>query len=125
MAGSLTDTAENTVADYIASLATHIALYTVAPTDSTTGTEVTDANGYARQVVVWTAAANGAFENEGAITFPQSTGAQGTIVAMAGVTSATHGAGSIIFYTTLDETKTIGNTDQLIVPDGGFDFSLT
>lgn len=125
MAGSLTDTYENTYADAAGTAATHLALYTVAPTDSTAGTEVTDANNYSRQAVTWTAASGGAIANDGDVTWPAATGSWGTIVAVAGVTSGTHGAGNIVFYSTLDANKTIGDTDVFEILDGDFDFSIS
>ncbi len=83
--GSMTDVYEKKVLDYLfrnASLGLDgtnlwVALFTVTPTDSTTGTEVTGGS-YARTAVVrtgagWDAAAGaspGATQNTGAVTFP-------------------------------------------------------
>ena len=59
------------VATYTPPAALYLALYTVAPTDSTAGTEVTG-SGYVRQPVTWSAASSGICTNSGAIEFPNT-----------------------------------------------------
>jgi hypothetical protein len=118
MAG-LTDAAESLALDWLLVVGTptrpagtFVALYTVSPTDTTAGTEVTNANAYARQAVTFNAAGtDGITENSGVVTFPAATGSWGTIVAMGIVTSATYGAGNLTGYGAATPNKTVGNTD--------------
>ena len=100
---SLTDFAENRTLDALlrgqalgAPATWHIALYTVAPSDSAPGTEVTGGS-YARAAVAASLAAwagtqgagtttassgtGGLSSNNGVITFPTATAAWGTVVA--------------------------------------------
>ena len=75
MAGSFKDATETAVLDHIVSKTSYtmpttcaVGLYTAAPTDSTTGTEVTNANAYARKDTSgtdWNAAASGSISNAG------------------------------------------------------------
>ena len=102
----------------------YFALYTVAPTDSSAGTEVTGGS-YARQGVVsalanWagtqsagsTAASSGTSgttSNNNLITFPSPSGNWGTIVAW-GICDSVSG-GSLLFYTLQTPNKTVNNGD--------------
>ncbi len=94
---------------------TWLAAYTVAPTDSTAGTEVTNANAYARRPVTFSAAASGSTSNSATVTWATATGSWGTVVAIAVVDSATHGAGNVIAPGVLAESKVIGTNDVLEV----------
>ena len=81
----MTDTFEDEVLASIFGSSVDIALYTVSPTDSTAGTEVTGGS-YARATVAsgaWsTPAGSGSVNNANAsITFPVPTASWGTIVA--------------------------------------------
>jgi len=132
MAGSFSDQMENKTVDWALVTGTPtrppgtwLALYTTAPTDSTAGTEVTNANNYSRQAVTFDAAASGATQNASTVTWPTASGSWGTVVAVACVDSATHGGGNIIFYTTLDVNKAVGSGDVFEILDGDLDFSLT
>lgn len=106
-----------------------VALYTVAPTDSTSGTEVTNANAYARQstAAVWGAASVGdpsSIANSVQISFPVATPATwGTVVAMALVDSATHAAGNQLYWGDLVADKVVGINDQLVFAIG--DLTIT
>jgi hypothetical protein len=131
MAG-LSDTAENLALSWLLNVGTptrpagpFIALYTVLPTDTTAGTEVTNANGYARQAVTFGTPSAGATSNTGAVTFPAATGSWGTVVGLAVVTSATHGAGDIIGYGAATPNKTVAATDVVEFPIGDIDVTFT
>jgi len=131
MAG-LTDTAENLALDWLLNVGTptrpavtHVALYTVAPTDTTAGTEVTNANAYARTAVTFGAASAGASANTNTVTFPAATGSWGTVVAIGLVTSATHGAGTLVGYGAATPNKTVGSTDVVEFPIGDIDVTFT
>jgi hypothetical protein len=126
MAGSMTDVFEKAVLNYLfrdTALGLHatnmyIALFTTAPTDSTTGTEVTGGS-YARVAVArtgagWNAAAGtlALTDNTAAITFPTATADWGTIAAF-GITKSLAGALStdLIYWGTLTVSKAILNGD--------------
>lgn len=136
---NLTDFAENKLIDFllrnqalgiagsvntagITSL--HVGLLTVAPTDSTAGTEVSG-GAYAR-VSVTNALANwagtqgagttvassgtgGQTSNNAAITFPTPTANWGTVVAFGIYDAAT--AGNLIIFGTISPNKTVNNGD--------------
>ncbi len=91
MAGSFTDSFENSVLNYIfngTALPTgsfEVGLFTTAPTDSSAGTEVpTSGTGYVRQSTgTWTTATSGQVSNSSDINFPVATGSGwGTVVAI-------------------------------------------
>lgn len=132
MAGSLTDVWEKKILDLLfrntaASATTpagldasnmFIALFTAAPTDSTTGTEVTG-GAYARVAVDRTgtgfAAATGttATTNPAAtVTFPTATADWGTVVAF-GICKSAAGALStdLVFWGDLTTSKAVNNGD--------------
>lgn len=121
MAGSFKDATENSVLDHIVSKTSYtmpttcaVGLYTAAPTDSTTGTEVTNANAYARKDTAgtdWNAASGGSISNVNDLAFPQATGSWGTVVAFATSDNATYGGGSQIVWGDLTASKAIGNGD--------------
>lgn len=98
----------------------YIALYTVAPTESTSGTEVSGGS-YARQSVSLTVSGDLA-TNGSVVEWPEATGSWGTVVAAA-VTDALTG-GNIIAYGTLTTSKTIGTGDVFRFPAGAFDVTL-
>lgn len=88
----------------------YAALYTVAPTATTPGTEVSGGS-YARQAATFGAAAAGSISNSGAVTFPVATAAWGTVVAAAICDAAA--AGNILYFGNLTASKTVGIGDQL------------
>ena len=132
MAGSMTDVWEKKFLDLIfrntaASATTPagldatnvwVALFTVAPTDSTTGTEVSGGS-YARVAVVRTGAgwdaATGALaltDNTNAVTFTQASANWGTVVAF-GICNSLAGSLStdLIYWGDLTLNKTISSGD--------------
>lgn len=98
----------------------YVALYTVAPTDSTTGTEVSG-GGYARQSASFTTTGNAA-TNASAIEYPTATGNYGTVVATA-LLDASSG-GNMLAYATLSSSKTISTGDVFRIPAGDLDITL-
>jgi hypothetical protein len=130
-AAALSDFAENKVLDAvirgqaIGTPATwHVALYTVCPTDSTGGTEVTGGS-YARAAVtagltqwagsqsagstVASSGTGGTTSNNATITFPAPTANWGVVVCW-GLTDAS-AVGNIWVYSALTTNKTINNGD--------------
>jgi hypothetical protein len=130
MAGSLSDYAENHLLDHILGTTaytkptTYIALYTVAPSDSTSGTEVSNSGGsaYARQVASFSAASGGTTSNSGNIDFTDMPAC--TVVAIGVVDSGTIGAGNLLVWGTLSANKTLDAGDTLRVATGDLDISL-
>ena len=129
---ALTDTAENQLVDWFfrgqaaptLPASWHYALFTVAPTDGATGTEVTG-GAYARVAVarnltnfsgtqgagttVASTGSSGATSNNSAITFPAPTANWGTVVAV-GIWDASTG-GNLWAYASLGQNRVINNGD--------------
>jgi len=99
----------------------YVGLFTAAPTDTASGTEVSG-NSYARQVLSVSTASDGVVTSDSDITFPQATGNWGTIVAL-GVHDALS-SGNLLMYTDLTTSKTIETGDILKVSTGSFTVSL-
>jgi hypothetical protein len=97
-----------------------LALYTVAPTDSSAGTEVTG-GGYVRQTVTLTTSGSDT-TNSAAVEYPTATAGYGTVVAVA-VLDASSG-GNMLAYASLTANKTIATGDVFRVPAGDLDISL-
>lgn len=100
---------------YTSPTTVYCALYTVAPSDSGGGTEVSG-GGYARQAVTFGAPSNGVFTNSADVVFPTATANWGTIVAFALFDAAT--GGNMLIYGNLSSSKTINSGDQFRFPAG-------
>lgn len=129
MANNLSDAAELEILDHInlvgawtPSTPLKVALYTVAPTDSTAGTEVSGGS-YARTNVTFGAAAAGSASNSADVTFPTATASWGTVVAAAVFDSA--GTPVMIWYGPLTANKTVDNGDTFKIPAGSLTVSLS
>ena len=132
MADNLTDYAENKFLEHSTGYATwtrptntFLGLFTVAPTDSTTGTEVSAGN-YARIQIGWGAASGGQQSNTSSIRFPASGTASadyGTIVALGIFDNVT--AGNLIWYGDLSATVTIKTGDSYTITPGGITLSMS
>ncbi len=103
MASGKTDYLENELLDHALRNATwtppatvYLALYTTAPGESTSGTEVTGGS-YARQTITFGAASGGQVQNSGTITFPTASAGWGTI-AGAAIVDTSIGACNILYY---------------------------
>lgn len=139
-AGALTDYAENKLIDYVfrgqaSGVPTqwYVALYTVCPTDATAGTEVTNANAYARvgmgtnALTIWAATQGGTSASSGTsgttsnlavVTFPTvTTSSWGTINCWGLVDSGTYGGGNLWIYSTITTppTLTVGATASFAI----------
>jgi hypothetical protein len=122
MADALSDYAEGKIIDHVFRTASftkpstiYLALYTVAPSDSGGGTEVTGGS-YARVAcgpldADWAApsAGNGTTSNLVAFTFPTPTANWGTIVAVAIMDALT--SGNQLAHGSLTASKTVNNGD--------------
>ena len=125
---SFSDYLENAVLDYVfrntgtpTSATVHLALYTVTPSDTGGGTEVSG-NGYARQTVAFDAASGGAITNTAAESFTASGGAFGTVVAVGIFDAAT--SGNLLAWDGIT-SATVADGDTLTFPIGDIDISLT
>jgi len=102
----------------------YLALYTTAPTDSTSGTEVANSNGYSRQQIAFNAYSGGKITNNGAETFTASGGNWGTVVAVAVTDNASHGTGNVLAYTAIDPTVTVNDGETFTLADQQLEISL-
>lgn len=104
----------------------YIALCTVAVGDSDTGSTITEPSGnnYARKAhSAWDAAAAGASENTGAITFNTPSGSWGECVDVAILDALT--AGNLLFYSSDPENQTPSTGDTVSFADGALDITLS
>lgn len=143
-AGALTDYAENKIVDAVmrgqalgAPATWYVALYTVCPTDSTAGTEVTGGS-YARVAVTagltqWagtqsagsttaSSGTGGTTSNNATISFPTPTAGWGTVVCW-GLTDAAS-SGNLWIYSALTVNKTINNGDTVSFSAGAATFQI-
>lgn len=129
MAG-LTNFGEDLVLDWLftAGAATrptswHVSLYTVAPTESTGGTEVSGGS-YARVATSFTVSGTAptTASNTAAVEFAEASATWGTVVA-AGIMDAASG-GNLIAYATLTTPKAIDTGDVLRFNAGALDITL-
>lgn len=88
----------------------YVALFTVAPTDTGGGTEVTGGS-YARQTVTFSAPASGVVANSGSVTFPVATADWGTITSMGIYDALT--VGNLLYYGNLAASKNVLTGDQI------------
>jgi hypothetical protein len=99
----------------------YVALFTVSPSDSGGGTEVSGGS-YARQAVTFGAASGGSISNSADITFPQATANWGTIEAVGLFDAST--AGNLLWYGDLTQSKTVNNGDIFKISAGNLTVSL-
>ena len=126
MAGNLTNYLENKLLDhflgttaYTMPSPVYVALFTVAPTDTGGGTEVTGGS-YARQTATFTAASGGATSNSANIDFTGMPAA--TTVAIALFDALT--SGNMLVHGTLTTNKTTDAGDTLRIATGDLDISI-
>lgn len=130
MAGSLSNYAENKILEHSVGKTSwtapsvSVALYTVAPGESSAGTEVsTSGTAYARQAVGasdWGNAADGAITTTADVVFPTATASWGTVVAAAVLDAS----GNVIWYGTLTANKTVDTGDTFKITAGNLTLSL-
>lgn len=108
---------------YTAPTTLYVALYTVAPTDTGGGTEVSGGS-YARQTAAFTVSGTNptTASNSAAIEFPTATADLGTIVAV-GVMDASS-SGNLLAYANLDASKTVSTGDVFRFNAGDLDITL-
>jgi len=108
---------------YTAPATLYVALYTVAPTDTGGGTEVTGGS-YARQTGTFTVSGTNptTASNSAAIEYPTATANYGTVVAV-GILDASSG-GNLLAYADLDTSKSVTTGDVFRFDTGDLDITL-
>lgn len=106
---------------YTSPTTAYVGLFTAAPTDTTSGTEVSGGS-YARQVLSVTTASNGITTSSADVTFPQATANWGTISHIAILDALT--SGNMLMYTPLTTSKTIESGDILKISSGNLTVTL-
>jgi len=126
MAGNLSNYLEDKLIDhflgtttYTKPSAVYVALYTVAPSDTGGGTEVTGGS-YARQTATFTASSGGATSNDANIDFTNMPAA--TVVAI-GIHDNVS-AGNLLLWGTLTTNKTTDAGDTLRIATGDLEISI-
>jgi hypothetical protein len=126
MAGNLSNYLENKLLDhflgttsYTMPTPVYVGLYTVAPSDSSAGTEVTGGS-YARQTATFSAASSGATSNAANIDFTNMPSA--TVVAI-GISDALT-SGNLLVWGTLTANKSLDAGDTLRIATGDLDISI-
>ena len=99
------------------------ALYTVAPSDTGGGTEVSG-GAYARQTGAFTVSGTNptTASNTAAIEYPTATADYGTVVAV-GILDASS-SGNLLAYSTLDSSKVVSSGDVFRFNAGDLDITL-
>ncbi len=125
---NLSNYAENKVIDFVlrnqafASPTTvYLAMFT-AFAEGGTQTEVGSGNGYARQAVSFTTAADGQIENDAAIDFPEPTAGWGTVTHVA-IMDASSG-GNVLAWAALSSSVTINSGKEFSFSSGELTVSL-
>jgi hypothetical protein len=98
------------------------ALYTTAPTASTSGTELSG-NGYSRVALTFDTPANGSASTSASATFGPASTAAWTGVKAVGVCDASSG-GNILYYQTI-ATRNVKVGDSLVFGTGNVTISLS
>lgn len=98
-----------------------VGLFTVAPTDTTSGTEVSGGS-YARQELAVSAASAGVVTSSADVVFPQATANWGTISHIGILDALT--SGNLLMYTPLTTSKTIEEGDILKLSSGNITVTL-
>ena len=130
MAGSFTDYLEDKIlkhvftnTSYTSPTTVYVGLFTVAPSDTGGGTEISG-SGYARKSAAFTVSGTGTLAtNSAAIEFDAATGAWGTVVAIAVFDALT--TGNMLAWADLTTSKTIATGDILRIPSGDLDITLS
>jgi hypothetical protein len=96
-------------------LAVYVALYTVAPDVSGDGTEVFG-GGYDRQIVTFTAPANGQVVTTADVLFPVAAALWGTITSFAFLDAPS--GGNMLYFGNLSAARPVDISDQVRFPGG-------
>lgn len=126
MAGSASNYLENKLIDHSLGTTTftkpttvYAALYTVAPSDTGGGTEVTGGS-YARQTITFSAASSGSTSNNTNVDF--NTMPAATVVAVGVLDAST--SGNLLYWGTLTTNRTVTAGDSIRIASGALVVSL-
>lgn len=126
MPGSASNFLENKLLDhalgptaYTKPASIWVALYTAAPSDSSSGTEVTGGS-YSRKQITFSAATNGTIANNTNIEFTSMPAC--TVVAVGILTANT--AGDLLFWSTLTTNRVLLANDTIRINSGALVVSL-
>jgi len=108
---------------YTAPSTLYVALYTVAPTDTGGGTEVSG-GGYVRKTAAFTVSGTNptTASNSAAVEYPTDTANYGTVVVV-GIFDALSG-GNLLAYANLDTSKVVSTGDVFRFNTGDLDITL-
>lgn len=106
---------------YTSPTTSYVGLFTAAPTDTLSGTEVSGGS-YARQVLSVTTASEGIVTSSADVNFPQATASWGT-VSHVGIFDALT-SGNLLMYTALTTSKTIDEGDILKISTNNLTVTL-
>ena len=108
---------------YTSPTTVYAALFTVAPSDTGGGTEVSG-GAYARQSMAFSVSGTGTLAtNSAAVEYPTATANYGTVVAV-GIFDASTG-GNLLAYANLTTSKTVSSGDVFRFNAGDVDIALT
>jgi hypothetical protein len=126
MAGSASNYLENKLIDHSLGTTTftkptsvYLALYTVSPSDSSSGTEATGGS-YVRKVITFSASSSGSTVNNTSITF--STMPTANIVAIGIIDAIT--SGNLLYWANLASNRALIAGDSIVFPSGSVVVSL-
>ena len=128
---ALSDHAEALLLDWLMTTGTatrptnwYVALYTLAPSDSGGGTEVSG-GGYARQSVTFDAAATpgGTTSNNNVVQFTASGANYGTVTHI-GIHSASSGSGNLLWHGAMTASRVVNDGDTLEFSVGNIDLTI-
>lgn len=126
MAGSASDYLENKLIDHSLGTTTfskpttiYAALYTVAPSDSSAGTEVTGGS-YGRQTITFGAASSGSASNDANVDFNGMPTC--TVVAVGILDNST--SGNLLYWGTLASSRSVTSGDSIRIASGALTVSL-
>ena len=109
--------------DYTSPTNLRVGLFTVMPTDSGGGTEVSDGNGYGRQLATFNAASSGSATTSGDLTFGPAAGVDFGTIQGIGIFDATT-SGNLLIFTTLAAPKIVSDGDTFVISAGNLTVSL-
>jgi hypothetical protein len=112
--------------------ATYVSLLTAAASDSTAGTEVTNAGAYARVLInndsttspYWSAYTAGVYDNVQDVAFATASASWGTVSHFKLTDNGAYGAGNNLVHGALSSSKTVDTNDTFKFAAGDLDMTL-
>lgn len=107
---------------YTSPATVYAALYSVAPTANTAGTELTG-NGYSRQITTFSAPSAGTAASNVSVTFGAASGNNWPVVVAVGITDSASG-GNIMYFNTISG-RNVKVGDSLTFDSGNITISIS